>query len=412
LLGDHGRVTASNRLRVLIAGAGVAGLETMLALRKLAEERVEIEVVSPQDDLSYRPLHVTEPFRADRAGSIALEPLFSRHGISFRRGVLSSLHADARTIRLAAGEELAYDALVIACGGTHTEGVTGALTFPSLGDVEDFRALLDDLAEGRVKRAAFALPAGAGWPLPLYELALLTATELERRGAHGATLTVVTPESTPLGLFGDAASTAVRALLEGRGIELLTQTYPVAVEEGGLAIRPGGLLAAERVVSLSRLEGPRIDGVPKDANGFIPVDRHGQIVGLEAVYAAGDAANFPLKQGGIAAQQAEAVAEAIAARAGAPVTPRPFRPVLRGLLLTGEAPRYLRSHLTGGYGDSSLVSLEPLWWPPAKIAGRYLGPALAGLTEMPIAEPPATEASMLEVDVELPESDKASRTMP
>src|SRR5262245_22101183 len=193
----------------------------MLALRKLAEERVEIEVISPQDELSYRPLHVTEPFRADRPGSIALEPLFSRHGIRFRRGALSSLHADARTIRLAAGEELAYDALVIACGATHTEGIAGALTFPSLGDVEDFRALLDDLAEGRVKRLAFALPAGAGWPLPLYELALLTATELERRGAHGATLTLVTPESGPLGLFGDAASTAVRALLDGRGIELL-----------------------------------------------------------------------------------------------------------------------------------------------------------------------------------------------
>jgi sulfide:quinone oxidoreductase len=289
----------------------------------------------------------------------------------------------------------------VACGGTHTEGVAGALTFPGPGEVEEFRDLLDDLAEGHVRRAAFALPAGAGWPLPLYELVLLTATELERRGTGGARLTLVTPEDEPLGLFGHAASGAVRSLLESHGVELVTQTYPIAAGDRGLEVRPGGLLAADRVVSLSRLEGPRIAGVPKDANGFIPIDRHGQIVDLEAVYGAGDACNFPLKQGGIAAQQAEAVAESIAAKAGAPVTPRPFRPVLRGLLLTGGTPRYLSAQLTGGYGDSSQVSLEPLWWPPAKIAGRHLAPALAGLTGVALPEPQVTEAATLQIEVEL-----------
>ena len=56
---------------------------------------------------------------------------------------------------------------------------------------------------------------------------------------------------------------------------------------------------------------------------------------LEDVFAAGDIANFPIKQGGLAAQQADAAAEAIAAEAGAQVDPQPFKPVLRGILLTG-----------------------------------------------------------------------------
>jgi sulfide:quinone oxidoreductase len=160
---------------------------------------------------------------------------------------------------------------------------------------------------------------------------------------------------------------------------------------------------------LARVEAPSIEGLPQDANGFIPVDTHGQVVGLDTVYAVGDATSFPVKQGGIAAQQADAAAEAIAARAGASVSAKPFRPVLRGLLLTGGVPRYLRSPLTGGYGDSSLVSSEPLWWPPAKIAGRYLAPALAELTDTHFPEPSAEDSAAVPVIVELPaEPDRPS----
>ena len=398
------------RPRVLVAGAGVAGLEAMLALRDLAGERVTIDVLAPQHDLFYWPLLVSEPFGGAPTEPIDLEPLFERHEILFQRGMLRSVDAASRTIEVADGERIDYDALVIASGATHVEGVPGALTFPSLGEVEDMQALLDDLAAGPLRRVAFALPAGAGWPCPIYELALMTASELERRGARRAELMLVTPESDPLGLFGKEASDAVGKLLEDRGIELVPNTYPVAVDGRGLRVHPGELLEAERVVALSKLEGVGIDGVPHDPSGFIPVDRYGQAVGLEGVFAAGDAVAFPVKQGGIAAQQAVTVAETIAAWAGAPVKPRPFRPVLRGFLLTDGAPRYLRSELTGGYGESSLISVEPLWWPPAKIAGRYLGPALAELTGEPVPQGPAAGPEAVEIERELPEEDGSPGT--
>jgi hypothetical protein len=51
--------------------------------------------------------------------------------------------------------------------------------------------------------------------------------------------------------------------------------------------------------------------------------------------------------------------------------------MLRGLLLTGDAPHYLRSNLLGGHGDTSTVSTEALWWPAGKIVGRYLSAYLA-----------------------------------
>ena len=65
------------------------------------------------------------------------------------------------------------------------------------------------------------------------------------------------------------------------------------------------------------------------------------------MFAAGDATAFPIKQGGLAAQQADAVAEAIAAAAGVDLDPQPFRPILRGVLLTGGAARYLRADISG-----------------------------------------------------------------
>ncbi|MDQ2896621.1 MAG: hypothetical protein M3Y09_13420 [Actinomycetota bacterium] len=95
------------------------------------------------------------------------------------------------------------------------------------------------------------------------------------------------------------------------------------------------------------------------------------------MFAAGDATTFPIKQGGLAAQQADAVAEMIAASVGVKIDPQPFHPILRGVLLTGGAARYLRADISGAAGDDSTISEEALWWPPDKLAGRYLAPYLS-----------------------------------
>jgi hypothetical protein len=60
-----------------------------------------------------------------------------------------------------------------------------------------------------------------------------------------------------------------------------------------------------------------------------------------------------------------------------PLEPQPFRPVLRGLLLTGSSPRYMRAEVSGGRGGRWEVSEHALWWPPSKIAGHWLAPYLA-----------------------------------
>ena len=147
-------------------------------------------------------------------------------------------------------------------------------------------------------------------------------------------------------------------------------------EDGTLRVVPSGEIPAERVVALPRLVGPELRGLPQDEDGFVPTDAYGWVRGLEHVYAAGDVTTFPVKQGGLAAQQADAVAQSLAAWAGAAVDPKPFRPVLRGQLLTGGAPRFLRTDLAGGGGDRSDVAFEPLWWPPGRSPARTSPPSL------------------------------------
>jgi sulfide:quinone oxidoreductase len=396
--------------RVLIAGGGVAALEAALALRALAEDRVSVELLAPEPQFWYRPLAVAEPFGLGEVRHFDLAELAAATGATFSPGALSSVDVEGRLAQTSAGSSIPFDVLLVACGAGPTPAVAGALTFRGPADTERIGRLLEEIVAGQAGRVAFVVPWGAVWSLPIYELALMTAAYLAERGHDRVELALVTPEEEPLQLFGRAGSDAVRQLLEERGIALHTGSCPVELLDGELRLVPEGTIAADRVVALPRLRGPRIDGLPQTVEGFLPADAHGRVHGLADVFAAGDITSFPVKQGGIAAQQADAAAEMIAAIAGADLAPQPFRPVLRGLLLTGGRPRYLRHELTGGAGDVSSASPEPLWWPPAKIVGRYLAPflgAFAGV-ESPPEAPAAPGAVSVEVELERETIDRVS----
>jgi sulfide:quinone oxidoreductase len=388
----------SDAAHVLIAGGGVAALEAALALRTLAEDRVSVALVAPEPHFWYRPLAVAEPFELGKVQHFELSTLAAEAGATFAPGELVSVDAARRIAYTSPGGTVPYSMLLIACGAAPKPAVEGALTFRGPADTAKIEQLLAEIERGEVRRVAFAVPAGAVWSLPAYELALMTAAWLDDRGIAGVELALVTPEDSPLHLFGPEASDAVGALLEERGIAVHTRSQPAEAREGELLLVMGGMLAADRVVALPRLQGPRIGGVPQTLEGFIPVDDRAQVLGMPDVYAAGDITTFPVKQGGLAAQQAEVAAEAIAARAGVDLTPRPFRPVLRGLLLTGKDPRYLRTDLVD---EQSEASLEYLWWPPAKIVGRYLAPFLARFAGTEVATELSSESGvpvMVELD--------------
>ena len=73
--------------------------------------------------------------------------------------------------------------------------------------------------------------------------------------------------------------------------------------------------------------------------------------------------------------------------------------MLRGLLLTGGAPTFMRAEIAGGGGDASVTSGEALWWPPGKIVGRYLAPFLAEHAGVILTPPERTHSVAIDVEV-------------
>ena len=396
---------SDHRLDVVVAGGGIAAVELVLALHDFAGERVRLTMVAPQADFRLRSLSTAEPFAADHVRSHPLSDLATRVGAELITDVVTAVDAERHAVRLGSGASVTYDALVMAVGARSRTAYTRAMTFSGDRSTIPFNGLLADLEEGWSHSVAFVVPPGITWTLPLYELALMTARDVAGMGIDDMRIQIVTPEVMPLALFGTQGSRAVAALLDEAGIEFRGACYAHAGENGLLELQPSGeLLTAERIVTLPTIEGPQVAGLPSDANGFIPIDARGQVRGAADVYAAGDGTTYPLKQGGLACQLADAIAEQLAATAGADVAPQPFRPVLRGRLMTGRGAQYLEHALTGvpGRGAAELQ----LWSAAHKVDGRYLSPWLAELDgiEPATAAAAVAEEDHIDVEVQLPSS--------
>jgi sulfide:quinone oxidoreductase len=379
---------------IVIAGGGVAAVEAVAALRALAGTRPRITLIAPDAAFVPRAASVSTPFGLGGPTQLPYDALRRYAPFDLHPGTLAHVEPGAHIAIDNVGERIAYDKLLVCVGARTLPSVPGAI---SCGGPADAPALARALTE--TAKLAFVAPTASGWSLPVYELAIMAAVELRDRGAEPK-ITVVTPEPEPLWIFGAQAGAAITQLLAERAIALRVGTRALAFRDGALELDFGTPVAAERTFALARRLGPAVPGLPETADGFIPIDGHGRVPGVADVFAAGDATAFPLKQGGLAAQQADAAAEAIVAELGASVDPQPFRPVLRGLLLTGGAPMYLRATLNhAGQPERTssrptarrpvtTVSRRALWWPPGKIAGRYLAPLLATARPASLAAAP------------------------
>jgi sulfide:quinone oxidoreductase len=367
-----------SRFRVLVAGGGVAGLEALLTLHALARDRVELTLAEPQPDFVYRPMKVAEPFARGTARRYRLAEVARDAGARIVRDGIAAIDDGRRVAVTAAGEKLRYDALLLTTGARAVPAYEHALGWDDATPVDGLGELLRDVEEGYVRRVAFVVPPGPGWPLPIYELALMTA-RAAWEAQTGAQVAIVSPEPAPLAVFGPRASAMVAADLRAAGVAFHGRSYAEVVKAAALTVfaHPGPRrIDVDRVVALPRLVGRAPQGVPVDHAGFVPADQYGKVPGLDRVWAAGDGIAFPVKFGGLAAEQADAAAESIARLAGAPVTPQPFRPVLRGRLLTGRGERFMHHVAAGGGGDGTVAD-HALWWPPGKVAARRLAPYLA-----------------------------------
>lgn len=379
--------SSTEKLRVLVAGGGVAALETVLALHELAPELTHVSVIAPGEQFVYRPMSVGEPFAYGSAKRYPLAPIVGDAGAQLIADELAWVDPGQRVVHTRGNEQLEYDALVLALGARPHARYRHAITVDDRRMDEALHGIVQDVEAGYLKSLAFVSPGRMAWPLPLYELALMTAARAYDMNMD-LQVTIVTPEDAPLAIFGQGASSAVAGLLKRAGVQTIGSAYAEIPGPGQLVINPGDRhLRVDRVIALPELYGPSVHGIPLSERGFLRVDPHGRVLDVENVYAAGDCTEFPVKHGGVGAQQADVVAQSIAARAGAPVAAELFHPVIRGMLLTGDKPVYLTARITGGHGFSSEVTDVPTWAPPNKIAAKYLAPYLDARDREQITSP-------------------------
>ena len=385
--------------RVVIVGGGVAGLEAALALRDLAGERIATTLLAPDAEFVYRPMTVREPFAYSAARRYPLDEITRDIGVDLIRDALKWLDPDARGAHRVRRVARVRRAVAGARGGPEAplQPRVDARRQPL---DEQLHGLIQDVEGGYVHKLAFIAPTPMPWPLPIYELALMTARRAYDMNVD-VSITVATPEDAPLALFGSQASAAVERLLVENGILFIPSAHCETPGPGGCRSAPGrGCCMVDRVVALPELFGPSVPGVPLEArNGFIPIDVHCKVERLERVYAAGDATDFPVKFGGISSQQADTAAEAIAALAGAPIEPKPFTPCHATLLggreaAVSERPHHRRArHELRGQRDADG---GPAGQDRRQVPGavpRVAGPGGVTMTECPRPDPTARRRS-------------------
>jgi sulfide:quinone oxidoreductase len=327
--------------KILVAGGGVAGLEVVLALQSCAPGWFDIELLAPERHFVDRPLAVGTPFQPTPPLRVELSAIAHDRGFSLTRDALDGIDAASHEAVTQGGDRVPYDVLVLALGTRPVAVVDGALPFRGRQDVAAVEDALMTIGSGPA-RVAYVARSASTWTLPLYELALQTVAWAAGRDLVADVL-LATAELEPLEAFGSRASRRVADLMRASGVCFIPGADVDRVQDGFLRIGPEGSLRVDLAIALPSLLGPAVPGVPHDIGGFTPVDERGRVHGLPDVYAVGDMTSRPIKQGGLAAHQADVAASAIAASAGAPVGVQPYRPVLRAMLFGGRAPLYLRN---------------------------------------------------------------------
>lgn len=376
----HGRVYLRVvSFRVVVCGGGIAAAEALLRLRRLAGDAIELRVIAPNDELVYRPLAVREPFTYMPARRYLLRRIAVDSGAALTKDALVSVDLAERIIHTGGGREVGFDALLVAVGARTDEPYGHAVTFRDADVAATYGETIKAIELGRASSVAFIQPVGPGWPLPLYELALMTARHASDLSLSGLKLALVTPEPRPLAVFGHVVADVVADHLARSGLEVHTDSVARISAGGQLTLEPGDVaLPTDRVLAMPRVSGPGITGLPRDARGFVPIDRQCCVPGSGgSVFVAGDAAQFPIKHGGLGAQMADSAASAIASLAAAVNEPQPFDPVIRATLATGAEPIYMSARPVGAESFASEVFEEPPWPAGDKVVADELGPYLA-----------------------------------
>jgi sulfide:quinone oxidoreductase len=368
----------AERVRILVAGSGPGALEATLALSRSEQLDAEISLISPQTEYLYRPNLVMEPFGVVSTARYSVGEIIRHPSVQQWQGLIERVDPAAGKAWSPENDEFDFDAMVVATGTRpRIELPAPAITIGAPDWKEDVAQVVAEIDAGEISNVIFTRPAGAAYSLPMYELALMAADRASRQSQRQITIAVVTPERIPLELFGAENSERVAKLCAQSGVLVRTANEAAVYDGTTLTLADGETFAAGRVIAVPGLDPIVPEGLPAGAGGFIEVDEHQLVTGTTNIYAVGDVTDFPLKQGGLASEAADAAAAAIEAQLGSRETAEPFTGETQGILLTTQTRLMMRARITKD-GSTSLPIDQPSG-PVQKIASRLLAERLQEL---------------------------------
>ena len=305
-------VLATPRPRIVVLGAGFAGLR---AVRVLARAGEHVLWLDGRNYHTFLPL-LYQVATAGLEPQAIVYPIrsFLRHfpDVEFRLARVAGGEAAERVLVTDDGERIAYEQLIVAAGGAAADfGVAGVREHAfDLYDVEDARALRNHVLR-QLERAA-VLPDGAERRARL-TIAIVGAgpTGVETAGALAEfrrhvlpsdyrtippdTLRIVLIEARDavLGTFAGPLRERARRDLQDFGVEVRLATSVARVSPDGVDLAGGEHLAAATVIWAAGIRAGDVAerlGLPTGRAGRIRVEPTLEVVGHPGVFAAGDVA--------------------------------------------------------------------------------------------------------------------------
>ena len=283
---------------LVVLGAGIGGLSVVKELHESGVGISDVDIAVVDEDFSHF-MGFTLPWVMrgwrDR-DSVPIRPSATAlSGVRAITGTVEAINPAARTVALADGTDLAFDALIIATGARNAID-----NIPGLRDAVDAGTAVHYYSADAAAHAHRALQAFAGGklvflvtsqpyrcPVAPYEGSLLAADLLRDNGSRDDTeISIYSPEKHPMSSAGPYAGPELVELLRTNGIEFFGDHAVARIEPGRNEIHFHD--GSSTVFDLLVFVPPHEAAVTLDEPGWISVDAATMQTRHPGIFAIGD----------------------------------------------------------------------------------------------------------------------------